>query len=144
MLDQVVKALKQAFWVSPVIKSCVSSRFVLCSTEENKKVLKEQALSKFKPYIWESVIREILIFLPICTRNFGTYFWRCLHWCHSRERGSNSAGTVTVADGVELSMSETNSTTRTWPLSKDHIKKNSKNEHQKQTKSKQTTELSTN
>lgn len=68
MLDRVMKALKQTFWVSPVIKSCVSSSFVLCSTEENKKVLKEQVLSKFKPYMWESAIREILIFLPICTR----------------------------------------------------------------------------
>lgn len=42
MLGQVVKALKLAFLVSPVMKSCVSSSFVLCSTKENKKVLKEQ------------------------------------------------------------------------------------------------------
>lgn len=44
MLDQIVKALKQAFWVSPVMKSCVSSGFVLRSTEEDKNVLKEQML----------------------------------------------------------------------------------------------------
>lgn len=56
MLDQIVKALKQAFWISPVMKSCVSSGFVLRSTEEDKNVLKEQMLLKSKPYIWESAM----------------------------------------------------------------------------------------
>lgn len=55
MLDQVVKAFIQAFWVSPVMKCSVSSSFVLCSTEENKKVLKEQVLLN-KPYISESAV----------------------------------------------------------------------------------------